>query len=72
MVGRRVREARKNTNPRLTQSDLTARLGVLGLELDRSAISKIESGRRPVYDFEITILAKALNVSCEWLLDQKE
>jgi len=41
----------------------------LGMKIDQSAISKIEQGHRPVHDYELVALAKALKVSFEWLLE---
>jgi transcriptional regulator with XRE-family HTH domain len=69
VVGPRVREARKQARPPITQKDLVARLQVLGLKVDQSTISKIEQGSRPVFDFEVVALAKALKVSTSWLLE---
>lgn len=70
VVGSRVREARKQAKPPITQKDLVARLQVLGLKVDQSTISKIEQGTRPVSDFEVVALAKALKVSPAWLLEE--
>ncbi|GAI22010.1 unnamed protein product [marine sediment metagenome] len=70
VVGKRVREARKQAKPPITQKDLAARLQVLGLKVDQSTISKIEQGIRPVLDFEVVALAKALKVSSVWLLEE--
>lgn len=69
IVGTRVRQARKAVRPPITQRDLAARLQLLGIVIDQSGLSKIESGRRPVSDIEIVALAKALKVSVEWLLE---
>ena len=71
LVGARVKQARKNAKPPITQKDLIARLQVLGMMIDQSGISKIESGQRPVFDTEVVSLAKALNVSVAWLLGDK-
>lgn len=69
IVGNRVRDVRLKSKPLITQEDLVARLQVLGLEyIDQAKISRIESGTRPVYDYEIVPLAKALNGSALWLL----
>ncbi len=46
VVGDRVRQARKVARPPITQIDLVARLQVLGMQIDQSGLSKIESGRR--------------------------
>ncbi len=67
-VGDRVREARKAAEPPITQGELAARLQVLGISVDQSAISKIETGERPVSDMEVVALADALKVSASWLL----
>lgn len=65
-----MRQARKQAKPPITQKDLVARLQVLGLKVDQSTISKIEQGTRPVLDFEVVALAKALKVAVAWLLEQ--
>jgi HTH-type transcriptional regulator, cell division transcriptional repressor len=70
VIGARVRQARKQAKPPITQKDLVARLQVLGLKVDQSTISKIEQGTRPVLDFEVVALAKALKVAVAWLLEQ--
>ena len=72
VVGERVRQARKSARPPITQTDLVARLQVLGMQIDQSGLSKIESGRRPVTDFEVIALARALNVSVAWLLKEAD
>ena len=70
IVGTRVQQARKNAEPPITQLDLEARLQVLGMKIDQSGLSKLESGKRPVSDTEVIALAKALKVSVEWLLGE--
>lgn len=47
---------------KLSQEQLASKLHLLGLNLDRSAISRIESYSREVYDYEILYFAIALNV----------
>ena len=70
VVGDRIRQSRKAARPPITQTDLIARLQVLGMQIDQSGLSKIESGRRPVSDIEVLALAKALRVSVAWLLKE--
>lgn len=70
IVGARVREARKLAKPPITQTDLIARLQVLGIAIDQSGLSKLESGQRPVSDIEVAGLAKALGVSILWLFEE--
>ena len=56
IVGTRVWQARKAAKPPITQLDLVARLQLEGLSVDQSALSKIESGLRPVSDIEVIAL----------------
>ncbi len=71
-MGPRVKQVRKAAKPQITQLDLIARLQLLGLSIDQSALSKIENGQRPVTDVEVAALAKALKVSVAWLFADTE
>ena len=44
----------------------------MGMDISDTSMSRLEGQLRLVQDFEIPILAKALNVSLEWLLEQEE
>lgn len=66
ICGARVYEAR--TKKRLTKSELSARLQVRGITLERDSISRIEIGTRFVADYEVVEIAKVLDVSPMWLL----
>lgn len=52
----------------LSQADLAARCGVLGWDLSRETLAKIESQIRWVADFELLCLAAALRVEVADLL----
>ncbi len=67
-----MHEARRSSTPFITQTDLVARLQVLGLMIDQSTLSKIENGQRPVTDIEVLVLARALKVSVAWLLGETQ
>lgn len=67
-IGPRIRKARLAFDPPLTQDQLAGRLAAKGTSLDRVAITKIESGQRCVFDFELPPLAAALKVDVRWLL----
>ena len=69
IVGRRVAEARKNRKPPLTQDALSEKVARRGIQLDRAAIAKIESGLRSVLDYELKALAEVLGVDVDWLLE---
>lgn len=66
IAGDRVRRARLALD--LTQDELSGRLAVHQVLLDRVAITKVESGKRCVFDFELCGLAAALKVDVRWLL----
>lgn len=46
-----------------SQESFAAKLHLMGLDLDRSAISRIENLSREVYDYELIYFSKALNIS---------
>lgn len=71
IVGKKVQEARKEFKPPLSQEELSARLESDGWKISRGTLAKIEAGIREVTDIEIMLLAKALKVSPETLLDKQ-
>lgn len=68
IVGKRVKEARQFYSPPLTQDQLSGKLAAEGVQLDRVAIAKIETGIRCAFDFEVKSLATVLKVDANWLL----
>lgn len=64
--GERVRIAREKAG--LSQEQFAARVQLRGHALTQKAISRIESRSRIVPDFEVPLLAAALDVSPLWLL----
>ncbi len=68
ICGERIARKRNAQMPALTQEQLTAKVQSLGLDIDRAAIAKIETKQRRVYDYEVVIFAKALNISISELL----
>ncbi|MHB8064129.1 MAG: helix-turn-helix domain-containing protein [Ruminiclostridium sp.] len=43
----------------------------MGIDLEKTTISKIEAKTRPVTDIELVAIADALNVSVMWLLGKE-
>lgn len=70
LVGARVEQIRKEQG--IKQKDLLALLQVYGLDLNASALSKLEGQIRFVTDTELLALADILNVSVDWLLGREE
>ena len=65
ICGIKVKELRKGL--RISQRELSDRL-INGLDIDKNAVQRIESGQRFVTDIEIIYLAKVLNISVEELI----
>ena len=70
-MGPRIQEARYRSGQKVTQEQLAARLQSLGIEIDRTAISKIEAGRRPVTDIEIEGICQALGIKVATLFGEE-
>ena len=64
--GERIREAR--TRHQLTPTKLALQLKLVGVDVERDSISRIEIGTRFVTDYEIRELSKILKVTPTWLL----
>lgn len=63
IIGLNVRRLRKEQN--LTQTTLIARCQVIGWQLSRETLAKIESGVRRVNDAEVALLVRILKTSYE-------
>lgn len=61
VVGSNIKKIRKSIQ--ITQEDLCSRMQVMGYQISRSDISKTETGKRIVADFEIIGFSKALKVT---------
>ena len=69
VVGNQVRLLREQAE--LTQEQLAAKCQVIGLDITRGTLAKIESEKRSVYDHEIPFLALALGVQLPELFPTK-
>lgn len=70
IIGERVTIARKEKD--MLQKDLLAKLQVEGLNISLPALSLLEGQKRPVFDYELFILAKVLGKDVNWLLNNGE
>ena len=70
IIGARVEKARKNQG--MKQKELLAHMQTKGIDLNSSALSKLEGQVRGVWDFELAALADILNVSVDGLLGREE
>lgn len=53
---------------KISQRKLADRLQLVGLDVDKNAIQRIECGKRFVTDIELVYLSSVLNVSLDELL----
>jgi len=67
--GERIREAR--TKAQMSQEQLAVKLQLAGLQMGQMAVSRIETGKRLVPDFELPIIADVLGVTTDWLLGKE-
>ena len=56
----------------LSQRGLARRLQLIGADMDKNVITRIETGKRYVTDIEIKAIAEVFDVSYSYLLDGKE
>ena len=52
----------------LSQAELSAKLTLLGIDIPKNSIQRLESGTRIIKDYELAGIAKVLNVSIDELL----
>ncbi|MBR2646546.1 MAG: helix-turn-helix transcriptional regulator [Clostridia bacterium] len=68
LCGEKIFILRKNANPKMSQRILAEKCQLLGIDLDKNAIQRIESGQRFVTDIEIVCLCKIFKISVDELL----
>ena len=68
LCGKNIKRLRQALVPAISQSMLADRLQLLGLDLDKNAIQRIESGQRFVTDIELAVLAQVFDTSVDELL----
>ena len=67
ICGERVRIGRALHKPPMTQEDLAREINLMGMDMTKLIVSRIEKNQRHVCDGELQMLAKALGVSMDWL-----
>ncbi len=66
IVGKKLLALRTAHN--LSQRDLAAKLQLMGYDIDRNVICRIETGKRRVTDKELVVFCKIFRVSTEELM----
>ena len=72
LSGVNISKIRKSQVPKLSQRALADKLQLRGLDIDKNAIQRIESGKRFVTDIELVAISEALDVSVQKLLEKIE
>ena len=68
LCGEKIRELRMASATKLSQRGLADKMQLIGIDVDKNAIQKLEAGKRFVTDIELKHLSKVLNLSYEELL----
>ncbi len=69
ICGPKVKEYRKKMGPKVSQRVLAELLQLKGIDLDKNAIQRIESGQRFVTDIELKALSGVFQVPTDSLLE---
>ncbi|MBQ6093013.1 MAG: helix-turn-helix transcriptional regulator [Clostridia bacterium] len=64
--------ARLRKELRISQRELADRLQIIGLDVDKNAVQRIESGQRFLTDIELLCFRRVLNTSFETLFDKED
>ena len=67
LIGERLKELR--SQKKLSQRDLARELQLIGIDMDKNVITRIETDKRYVTDFELQALKQIFNVSYNYLID---
>lgn len=63
ICGEAVQRYRKRMAPKMSQRMLADKLQLGGIDVDKNAVQRIESGQRFITDIELKAIADALGVS---------
>ncbi len=69
LCGEKIQLLRKQMTPKVSQRALADKLQLAGIDLDKNAIQRIESGQRFVTDIELRAFAKIFQVTTDCLLE---
>jgi transcriptional regulator with XRE-family HTH domain len=68
ICGEQIKQLRLNSTPKMSQRALADKLQLAGIDVDKNAIQRIESGKRFVTDIELKALAKIFEVNLDDLV----
>ena len=68
ICGVNIAKMRKRIKPKMSQRALADKLQLIGLDVDKNAIQRIENGKRFVTDIELSAFSQLFNVPTDQLL----
>jgi transcriptional regulator with XRE-family HTH domain len=68
LCGEQIAQWRKESEPYISQRALADMLQLAGLDIDKNAVQRIESGQRFVTDIELKVIAQVLGLTTDELL----
>ena len=68
LCGERIKELRMASLPKLSQRGLADKMQLIGIDVDKNAIQRIESGKRFVTDIELKAFSEIFGVSLDKLI----
>ena len=68
LCGKKICELRQAYHPKLSQRALADKMQLIGIDLDKNAIQRIEAGKRFVTDIELKGFAELFGVSIDRLI----
>ena len=71
ICGNNIYILRKSAVPKMSQRILAEKLQLYGIDIDKNAIQRIESGQRFVTDIELLAFSDIFNISCDDLIRKK-
>lgn len=70
LCGKKIAVLRKNLPEKTSQRLLAEKMQIKGIDMDKTAIKRIENGERYVTDIELKALSEIFSVSTDFLIDQ--
>lgn len=70
LIGQRLKVLRERDG--LSQRDLAGQLQLIGMDMDKNVITRIETNKRYVTDLELQAIAQIFHVSYGYLIDGEE
>lgn len=68
ICGKNLVELRRAAVPKMSQRALADKMQLMGIDIDKNAVQRIECGKRFVTDIELKALSRIFDVSCDELL----